>query len=82
MQKNNDVRITIIAGTIAIASSLFIVTITMTSLHAYALSRYDIDSADSGSESDPDKEKTDRQLRQEDFGNTAQSPPNIPTVPP
>lgn len=43
MRNNNDAKITIAVGTIAMAASLFIVTLTMTPMHAYALSRYIVD---------------------------------------
>jgi hypothetical protein len=82
MQNNSDTKITIIVGTIFIAASLFIVTITMMPLHTYALSRYVID--------DPNpvpgitNGKTDKILQQDDLGYTAKPAPTtltLPTIP-
>jgi hypothetical protein len=81
MRNNNDAKIIIAVGTIAMAASLFIitVTITMAPLQAYALSRYVVD--DPNPADDVTNGKTDQSIQQDDLGNTAQSSPNIPTLP-
>ena len=77
MRNNNDAKITVAVGTIAMAASLFIATVTMAPLQAYALSRYVVD--DPNPADDVTNEKTDQTLQQDDLGNTAQSSPNMPT---
>jgi len=76
MRNNNDAKITIAVGTIAMAASLFIVTLTMTPMHAYALSRYIVD--DPNPADDVTNEKTDQSIQPDDLGDV-QSSSDMPT---
>ena len=77
MANNNNAKITLSVGTIAIAAlaSLIIATIAITPQQMRALSTYDNTAGDVA------KGKTDQKLQQDDLGNTAKPTPTTPTLP-